>query len=90
MAVFMMAEVPGQTTEGYDGMLANLADPLKNARGFITHMAGADGEMWRVFEVWESAKEASAFYAKFVDPNLPPGVKPKRHFVELHSLIRSP
>lgn len=89
MAVLMMADVPGQTPEGYDGMLAVLTEPLKQAPGFIAHMAGPDGESWRVAEVWESVKEASDFYAKYVDPNLPPGVKPKRRFIELHALIRA-
>ena len=40
-------------------------------------------------EIWESAKDATEFFAKYVDPNLPPGVKPKRRFMELHSLIRA-
>lgn len=89
MAVLMTADVPGQTTEGYDGMLAVLAEPLKQAPGFIAHMAGPDGDSWRVTEIWDSVKQASDFYAKYVDPNLPPGVKPKRTFIELHSLIRA-
>lgn len=89
MAVLMMADVPGQTPEGYDGMLAVLTAPLKQADGFIAHMAGVYGETWRVTEIWESVKDASEFYAKYVDPNLPPGVKPKRTFMELHSLIRA-
>lgn len=88
MAVLMTADVPGQTPEGYDGMIAVLGDPIRQAPGFIAHMAGSDGETWRIAEIWESVKEASAFYAKFVDPNLPPGIKPRRRFMELHSLIR--
>jgi hypothetical protein len=87
MAVLMTADVPGQTPEGYDGMLAALADPLKQAKGFIAHMAGADGDTWRVVEIWESTKDAADFYATFVKPNLPPGVEPKRRYVELHKLI---
>ena len=44
MAVLMTADVPRQTTEGYDGMLAVLTEPLKQAPGFIAHMAGPDTE----------------------------------------------
>ncbi|HEY7801429.1 MAG TPA: hypothetical protein VIE40_02030 [Dehalococcoidia bacterium] len=33
-------------------------------------------------------KDATAFYAKYVDPQLPAGVKSKRKFHELHSLVR--
>jgi hypothetical protein len=35
-----------------------------------------------------SVKDATAFYAKYVDPQLPAGVKSKRKFHELHSLVR--
>lgn len=89
MAVLMTADVPGQTPEGYDGMLAGLGNPMREAKGFIAHMAGPDGDSWRVMEIWESVKDASDFFAKYVDPNLPPGIKPKRRFMELHSLIRA-
>ena len=40
-------------------------------------------------EIWESAKDASEFYAKYVDPNLPPGIKPKRRFMDLCNLIQA-
>ena len=89
MAVLVTAEVPGQTREGYDGMLAALEGPLREAKGFIAHGAGPAGDGWSVFEVWESAEDATAFFAKYVDPNLPPGIKPKRKILELHSLIRA-
>ena len=36
----MTAEVPGQTKEGYEGMLAVLGPLLKQAKGFIAHGAG--------------------------------------------------
>jgi hypothetical protein len=44
-------------------------------------------EGWRVFEVWESQEEATDFFAKYIQPNLPPGVTPKRAYLELHSLV---
>jgi hypothetical protein len=89
MAVLVTAEVPGQTKEGYEGMLAVLGPLLRRAKGFIAHGAGPTGaEGWRSFEVWESQEEATEFFAKYIHPNLPPGVKPKRSFLELHSLIR--
>ncbi len=90
MAVLITAEVPGQTQEGYDGMLAVLAEPIRNAKGFIAHGSGADSEgTWRSFEVWESSEDAAEFFAKYIHPNLPPGIKPKRSILELHSLIRA-
>ena len=89
MAVLITAEVSGQTKEGYEGMLAVLTPLLKQAKGFIAHGAGPTGEGWRSFEVWESQDQATEFFAKYIHPNLPEGVRPKRTIVELHSLIRS-
>jgi hypothetical protein len=89
MPVLMTAEVSGQTTEGYEGMLAGLEGPLRQAKGFIAHGAGPDGDMWRVFEIWETGEDAANFFATYVQPNLPPGIKPKRTVLELHSLIRA-
>jgi len=39
MAVLVTADVPGQTEQGYDGMLGVLASALKQAPGFILHSA---------------------------------------------------
>ena len=88
MAVMVTAEVPGQTQQGYDGMRAMLEGPLKQARGLVLHTAYAVDSGWRIVEIWESTKDANDFFAKAVHPNLPPGIKPRRTFQELHSLIR--
>ena len=85
MAVLVTAEVPGQTQEGYDHMLAVLTPALRQAKGFIAHGAGPAGAGWRVFEIWESQDDATEFFAKYIQPNLPEGVKPKRSFLELPS-----
>ena len=37
MAVLVTAEVPGQTQQGYDGMLSVLESAIKQAPGFILH-----------------------------------------------------
>lgn len=87
MAVIVTAEVPGQTTEGYDGMMGALGPLLRDAKGFIAHGAGPDGDGWHVFEIWETAADATDFFAKYIQPNLPPGVKPKRTLRELHNLV---
>ena len=89
MAVLVTAEVPQQTQEGYDAMLAVLAPAIREAKGFIAHGAGPSREGWRTFEVWESQEDATEFFAKYIHPNLPPGIKPKRSVLELHSLIRA-
>ena len=89
MAVLVTAEVPGQTEQGYDGMLGLLASALKQAPGFILHTAHPIEGGWRILELWESQKEASDFFATFVHPNLPPGIKPKRTVQALRSLVKT-
>jgi hypothetical protein len=32
----------------------------------------------------------AAFFAKYIHPHLPPGVTPKRTYLELHSLVVAP
>ena len=90
MAVLITALVPGQTQEGYDRAMVALGPLLQEAKGFIAHGAGMSPEGWRVFEIWETQKEAADFFAKHVHPNLPPGVTPKRTYLELHKLTVQP
>ena len=90
MAVLVIADVAGQTAEGYDGMLAALEGELKEAPGFIAHGAGPSVDGWKTFEVWESLSEATRFFAGYVRPLLPEGVMPKRTIVELDALVLGP
>jgi quinol monooxygenase YgiN len=87
MAVLIIAEVKGQTREGYDGMLNVLEDILRAAPGLILHTSHPTEDGWRVVEVWESKAEADQFFAKNVAPNLPPGITPKRSVEELHGFV---
>ncbi|GAB4483740.1 MAG: hypothetical protein OHK0044_33140 [Burkholderiaceae bacterium] len=87
MAVIVMADVHGQTEAGYDGMLKVLADPIRQAEGFVLHSAYCVDGRWHVFEVWRSKADADRFFARHVAPHLPPGVRPKRTVVEAHSLV---
>jgi hypothetical protein len=87
MAVLVIAEVPGQTREGFAGIAESLDSALKQAPGFIMVTGFPTNGSWQTLEVWESAKDATQFYAKFVRPNLPQGLKPKRTVYELHTLI---
>lgn len=87
MAVLVTAEVPGQTRQGYDAMLAALEEALRSAPGFVMHTAHSIEGGWRILEVWKSKAEADRWYAQQVAPNLPPGIHPKRWVHELHSLV---
>lgn len=89
MAVIVTAEVPGQTKEGYDGMLDALRDSIRTAKGFVGHYASvSDTGCWTCVEIWETADDATQFFATHVHPILPPGIKPKRTIRELHSCVR--
>jgi hypothetical protein len=87
MAVLMIAEVEGQTAEGYDGMLAQMGEPMRKAKGFISHLASPTENRWRIIEVWETKEDATRWFAEVVHPNLPPGVVPRRTFHEVHALV---
>ena len=88
MPVLMTADVPGQSQADYDGMLAALGQAIQESKGFIAHFGAPSKNGWTCMELWETEDDANQFFAKFVHPNLPEGIKPKRSFVPLHSLIR--
>jgi hypothetical protein len=90
MAVLITAVVPGQTQESYDAAMLKLRPLLEQVAGFIAHGAGMSPEGWRVFEIWETRQQATEFFAKYIHPNLPPGVTPKRTYLELHNLMLQP
>lgn len=88
MAILITTKVNGQTAEGYDQISVFLNQAVRQAPGFILHLAyGTDDEVWHVNEVWNSKKEADDFFAKMVAPNLPKGIVPKRTYQELHSVV---
>ncbi|HWP03049.1 MAG TPA: hypothetical protein VNL96_06310 [Gemmatimonadaceae bacterium] len=89
MAVAIVAEVPGQTEEGYEETIRLLGASLRDAPGFIMHFGHRVDGGWRVVEVWESSKHAADWFARFVRPNLPADIKPDRRVHELHTLIRA-
>jgi hypothetical protein len=87
MAVIVMADVPGQTQQGYDGMARVLFERARQAPGFVMHSAYVVEGQWRVLEVWQSKADADQWFAKQVAPHLPPGVRPKRALFETYSLV---
>lgn len=87
MAVLIKTKVKGQTTEGYNGILAAVEASLKQAPGFIMHCAHPAGDTWDLYEVWQSKMQGDQWFAKNVVPNLPAGIYPKRSYEELHSMV---
>lgn len=89
MAILTTAYVKGQTKEGYDGVLTGLRELISTAPGFILHTSYPYEEGWVVVEIWETKAQADGFYAKYVVPNLPSGIHPKRSYQELHSIVKT-
>ena len=87
MAVLISTKVKGQTQEGYDSVLSAVREPIKQAEGFIMHFAHPAEGQWDVYEVWQSRTAADKWFAKYVVPNLPAGIHPKRSYHQLHSLV---
>jgi hypothetical protein len=87
MPILMTAEVRGQTPEGYDGVLAVVAEAARRSPGFVMHTSFPMEGGWRVMEVWQSKADSDRFFAEKVVPYLPPGIHPKRMTQELHSLV---
>lgn len=87
MPVLVIGDVPGQTEEGYTAIRTALEGVMKQSPGFIMHTGHAIDGGWRIYELWESNKDASDFFAKYVHPNLPPNIKPKRTVHELQGIL---
>ncbi len=87
MAVLISVKVKKQTQEGYDSVLTAVRELIKQAPGFIMHCAHPVEDGWQVTEVWTSKKESDEWFAKYVVPNLPQGIHPKRSYHELHSMV---
>lgn len=90
MAVLVSSKVKGQTTDGYNAVLKMVKPVLENAPGFIMHCAFPveEDDFWQLHEIWESKMEADQFFAKYIAPNLPKGVYPKRTYQQLHALLQ--
>ena len=87
MAILMIAEVAGQTLEGYEATLAVVADKLRQAPGFMMHTAHPTATGWRVIEMWQSREDSGRFFAANIAPNLPKGVHPKVTFEPVHDAV---
>ncbi len=87
MPILLTTKIKGQTAEGYDQVSVFLHEIIRKSPGFILHCAYSSEEGWGIIEVWNSKAEADQFFAKYVVPNLPKGIIPKRSYQELHSVV---
>ena len=89
MSVMVISEVNGQSSQGYDSVLALVDEALRQAPGFVMHASHPVDAGWRIVEVWNSREDAARFFSAHIAPKLPDGIRPKLTFQPLHSLVTS-
>lgn len=87
MQVLVTAEVQDQTPEGYDGMLTVLESALKQPPGFIFHAAHPTGGAGGLSRSGRRSTMRISSSRSTCIRILPPGIKPRRSFQALHSLV---
>jgi heme-degrading monooxygenase HmoA len=68
MAVLVRSEVPGLTQELYDRLIAEFEPKVKQAPGFVSHVAGPIPGGWAVTEIWETPEQFNAWITATVMP----------------------
>ena len=99
MPVAMISEFqvePGdRSTANYDAVNARLDIAADPPQGLIVHIAGFDGDTFRVFDVWESQSDGERFYTERLMPIIEAvmseagqgGGQPQRQYsYELHNV----
>jgi hypothetical protein len=85
MAVLVTTHLPGLPAEAYDSIASQQAEPLRAARGFVSHAATVSAEGVTVVETWSAREDWQQFFEERVKPHLPPGVS--QTVAELHNVI---
>ncbi len=87
---------PGdRSTTGYDTVKRKIGD--ETPEGLIVHTAGFDGDVFRIFDVWESEAHLQTFRDERLTPAVeqmmaenPTGAPPAREATyELHDILPS-
>lgn len=89
MPILMIAEVGGQTREGYQQVFDAIAPLYRKAPGFVAHLSHPMEQGWCVMDVWETREQFERFFAQHVVPRLSqnPELRPKIRFQELHDAL---
>ena len=68
MAVVLIADVPGMSSELYRRAIGQVRAQLKAAPGFVAHAGTATPQGFRVTEIWESRDDSTRFLEGTVMP----------------------
>ena len=68
MAVVLVADVPGMTSETYRQAIDQVRAQLKAATGFVDHSGTPTPQGFRVTEIWESRDDCTRFLQDTIMP----------------------
>jgi len=68
MTIEARSEIQGMTKEQYDRAISQVGDQLRQAPGFIHHVAGPMDGGYRVVEIWASPEDFDRFIQGTVMP----------------------
>ena len=68
MAVVMIADIPGMTSEMYRQAIGRVRDQLKAAPGFVAHAGTPTPQGFRVTEIWASREDCTRFLESTIMP----------------------
>lgn len=71
MATAMLMRWPGVTIEQYEQAREKVGWEDDTPDGAVLHVAGADGDDFRVFDIWDSPEQ----FQRFVEQRLMPAVR---------------
>ena len=68
MAVVLIADIPGMTSDLYRQAINQVRDQLKAAPGFVAHAGTPTPTGFRVTEIWESREDCTRFLESTIMP----------------------
>jgi hypothetical protein len=68
MAVVLVADIPGMTSEMYRQAIDQVRTELKAAPGFVAHVGIPTPQGFRVTEIWESRDDCTRFLQSTIMP----------------------
>ncbi len=68
MAVVLIADIPGMTSETYRQAIGQVRAQLQAAPGFVAHAGTPTPQGFRVTEIWESREDCTRFLEGTVMP----------------------